>query len=160
VLKAPCLIQVCEKHEGGVAQYDIDGSVVSNLKCTPTVEIVYIRSKCRYCGEDSDGHYEVDAEKNNRIMRKPKLIIRTGGDSSFRSMDDYTVHVPQIPWKDPSFRMPDWNPTIPRENAMDDEELVSPFTVKERKPTGIVSSPVPAKSGFMFLALISVPSWR
>ena len=142
VNSAPNIIEVCEKHDGGVPQYE---NYQGNRKCVPTIEFLYIMGKCRWHGAnvnshiDAEKHFDVFAEENNRIVRKPKLRISTNQVSSVsRAVDDYTTHIPQMPWDDLNYRMPNYNPTSPRQHSLDHDN-VSPGAIEPSFETGIMN---------------------
>ncbi len=138
-IKTPVIIDVCEKHDA-VPKYDVDGARLVSLNCTPEVEIVFIRGKCRLCTELKDGKFfDPFAEENNQIVRKPKLTLMKTGLSSYQPNDgDKTIHIPQIPWRDPSFRMPDYS-VAERKTPLEESPPVSPDVAKPPCVSGIVN---------------------
>ncbi|EXJ67053.1 uncharacterized protein A1O5_09699 [Cladophialophora psammophila CBS 110553] len=108
-LKLPCVIEVCDKHEDGVPRHDFgaENFEKEDPKCEPSVEFCYLPTYCA-------AHRENMAQENRPIPADdpgiycdPKL-----------PQDDFTWHIPRVQWRDPGFRMVDWNPE-PRKLPLD-----------------------------------------
>ncbi|KIW89023.1 uncharacterized protein Z519_10508 [Cladophialophora bantiana CBS 173.52] len=100
-LKLPCVIEVCDKHKDGVPRYDFgcEHFEKEGPSCEPSVEFCYLPTYCA-------AHRENMAQENRPIPADdpgihcdPKL-----------PQDDLTWHIPRVLWRDPGFRMVDWNP--------------------------------------------------
>ncbi|KAJ9604091.1 hypothetical protein H2200_011614 [Cladophialophora chaetospira] len=92
----------------------------------------------------NEERFDPHAKENNDIVRMPRLTIGNGQVASQQpTTDGHTFHVAQIGWRDPWFRMPNYNVTEPRENPMDQQNNVSPkndqTTHQASEQTGIMN---------------------
>ncbi|OQU95157.1 hypothetical protein CLAIMM_01402 [Cladophialophora immunda] len=112
IAKIPCFVEVCDKHEDGIPRHHFPfrGYVNEMPKCQQTVEFCYLPTYCA-------SHRE-HLQQNGQPIPPDDANIHTEPE---RPLGDFVWHIPSIPWKDPGFRMVDWNPE-PRRVPLDRPE--------------------------------------
>ncbi|KIY02584.1 uncharacterized protein Z520_01049 [Fonsecaea multimorphosa CBS 102226] len=116
-MKFPCTIEVCDKYEDGIPPYyhEWPGWENEATKCKPTVELCYLPTYCAAHRQATIHYKNLPNPADDNIHTEPEQLP-----------EDFTWHVPRVQWKDPGFRMVDWNPE-PRKVPLD-QPNVSPKT--------------------------------